>query len=117
MPDREGLSRRELFRKGAVVGGHLLWVAPVVQTLTPRVLAHELSGTFTCCQCTRTVGAVVQTRALLNTANSAGACEDACEALDPDPLGQWFFADFHRDSTPFSVTGTSNQQVCSHPNH
>jgi hypothetical protein len=115
VPEREGLSRRQFIRRGAAVGGHLLWVVPAVQTLTPKALAHELSGSFTCCQCTRTVGVDVQTRALLNTADSTGGCAAACQA--EEPAGQWTMEQFHRDSTPFSAVGTSNHQICSHPNH
>jgi hypothetical protein len=111
VPERDGLSRRELIRKGVAVGGHLLWVAPVVQTLTPRVLAHELSGSFTCCQCTRTVGVDVQTRALLNAASDPTSCQAACQGQEP--VGTWNMQDFHRDSTPFSAVGPSNHQVCS----
>jgi hypothetical protein len=110
VPERDGLSRRELIRKGATVGGHLLWVAPVVQTLAPKALAHELSGSFTCCQCTRTVGADVQTRALLDTASSVAHCQALCIT---QPGGQWIMQDFHRDSAPFSADGTPNHQVCS----
>jgi hypothetical protein len=109
VPERDGLSRRELIRKGATVGGHLLWVAPMVQTLAPKVLAHELSGTFTCCQCTRSVGPQTQTNAFLNTASSAADCQALCST---QPGGQWTMQDFHRDSTPFSVEGTPNNQVC-----
>ena len=58
--------------KGAVVGGHLLWIAPAIETLTPKVLAHELSGSFTCCQCRRSTG---QHRAFTDTAADQGACE------------------------------------------
>ena len=93
------------------MGGHLLWIAPAIQTLTPKVLAHELSGQFTCCQCTRTVGADVQHRALLNTASSSGMCSAACQAQDP--IGQWTIDAFHRDSSPFSADGTPNHQTCS----
>jgi hypothetical protein len=115
VPERDGLSRRELIRKGAAVGGHLLWVAPMVQTLAPKVLAHELSGTFTCCQCTRTAGVNVQTRALLDTAGSASECQSACAAQTP--AGQWSLHAFHRDTTPFSAVGPPNQQVCTNPSH
>ena len=36
-----GISRRDLFRRGAVVGGTLLWVAPAIQSIAPRALAQE----------------------------------------------------------------------------
>lgn len=112
MPEPEGLSRRELIRKGAVVGGHLLWIAPAIQTLTPKVLAHELSGSFTCCQCRRSTG---QHRAFTDTAADQGACEALC-VTQTNPSG-WVIEAFHRDSTPFSTVGNGNSVECSHPNH
>jgi hypothetical protein len=117
VPEREGLSRRQFIRRGVAVGGHLLWVAPVVQTLSPKALAHELSGSFSCCQCTRTVGVDVQTRALLNTATSTSECSTACQAEEPASQWTMVIGGFHQDSTPFSAVGTTNHQVCSHPNH
>ena len=39
------ISRREVMKRGAVVGGTLLWAAPVVQTLTMRpAFADHVSG-------------------------------------------------------------------------
>lgn len=49
-----GISRRDLIRRGAVVGGTLLWAAPVIKTLSGTALAHEVKkGTpnFFCCWC------------------------------------------------------------------
>jgi hypothetical protein len=48
---RIGMSRRDLLRRGAVVGGTLLWTIPVVKTLSS---AHEKatgSPAFVCCEC------------------------------------------------------------------
>jgi hypothetical protein len=46
------LSRRDLIRRGAIVGGSLLWVAPAIQTLTPAASAQTVgSPTFGCCEC------------------------------------------------------------------
>jgi hypothetical protein len=46
-----GITRRELIRRGAVVGGTLLWAAPVVQTLTPAAHAQGSPGPCGCCYC------------------------------------------------------------------
>jgi hypothetical protein len=47
-----GISRRELIRRGAIVGGTLLWAAPAVQTLTPAAYAQQPSpGACGCCYC------------------------------------------------------------------
>jgi len=45
-----GISRRELLRKGAIVGGTLLWATPVVQSLTPAAQAG-VSPRCSCCCC------------------------------------------------------------------
>jgi hypothetical protein len=44
------ISRRELIRRGAVVGGTLLWAAPAIQSLAPPAFAQQyaLCG---CCYC------------------------------------------------------------------
>jgi hypothetical protein len=47
-----GMSRRDLLRRGAVVGGALLWVAPAIQSLTPPAYANTVSEqATTCCSC------------------------------------------------------------------
>jgi hypothetical protein len=47
-----GMSRRDLLRRGAVVGGTLLWVAPAIQSLGPRALAQNVgSGSCSACYC------------------------------------------------------------------
>jgi hypothetical protein len=59
VPRRGRLSRRDLIRRGAIVGGSLLWVAPAIQSLTPAASAQTTgSPTFGCCECrTRNPGA------------------------------------------------------------
>jgi hypothetical protein len=46
----QGISRRELIRRGAVVGGTLLWATPVVQSLAPAANAFH-ARYATCCEC------------------------------------------------------------------
>ncbi|HEY7755833.1 MAG TPA: hypothetical protein VID69_06380 [Actinomycetota bacterium] len=47
-----GLTRRDLLRRGAVVGGTLLWVAPAIQSIAPKAYAAQQVGSFkACCQC------------------------------------------------------------------
>jgi hypothetical protein len=36
-----GMSRRDLIRRGAIVGGTLLWVAPAIQSMAPKAFAQE----------------------------------------------------------------------------
>jgi hypothetical protein len=44
-----GMSRRDLLRRGAIVGGTLLWVAPAIQSMTPKAFAQE--GSPLCAAC------------------------------------------------------------------
>lgn len=50
-----GLTRRDLMRRGAVVGGTLLWAAPVVQSISRPAFAATKAGTarYFCCYCWR----------------------------------------------------------------
>ena len=46
-----GISRRQLLRRGAVVGGTLLWAAPAVQTIARPAVASPSPVRNTCCAC------------------------------------------------------------------
>lgn len=49
-----GLSRRDLLRRGAVVGGTLLWVAPAIQSIAPAAHAARQGpspGLCSACYC------------------------------------------------------------------
>lgn len=47
-----GISRRDMLRRSAVVGGTLLWVAPAIQSLAPAASAQENRVTpETCAAC------------------------------------------------------------------
>ncbi len=48
---REGISRREMIRRGAVVGGTLVWAAPVIQSLTTPAYAQATPRPCGCCYC------------------------------------------------------------------
>jgi hypothetical protein len=53
------LSRRDLIRRGAIVGGSLIWVAPAIQSLTPAANAQTVgSPMFGCCECRSAVSPV-----------------------------------------------------------
>ena len=53
--DELGITRRDLLRRGAVVGGTLLWVAPTIQSIAPKAYAVPQVGSFkACCQCAGT---------------------------------------------------------------
>jgi hypothetical protein len=50
-----GLTRRDLLRRGAIVGGTLLWAAPAVQSITKPAYANTVQGSarYYCCYCWR----------------------------------------------------------------
>jgi hypothetical protein len=50
-----GLTRRDLLRRGAIVGGTLLWAAPVVQSIAKPAFANTVAGSarYYCCYCWR----------------------------------------------------------------
>jgi hypothetical protein len=39
--DESGMTRRDLMKRGAVVGGTLLWVAPAIQSFGSKAFAQE----------------------------------------------------------------------------
>src|SRR3712207_7573092 len=47
-----GITRRGLMKRGAIVGGTLVWAAPVIQSLSPPAFAHVVSPVnHFCCHC------------------------------------------------------------------
>jgi hypothetical protein len=52
--DESGMTRRDMLRRGAIVGGTLLWVAPAIQSMAPRALAAVQGpspGACSACYC------------------------------------------------------------------
>ncbi len=50
------MTRRDMLRRGAIVGGTLLWVAPAIQSMAPKALAQARRqgpspGTCAACYC------------------------------------------------------------------
>jgi hypothetical protein len=50
--DESGMTRRDLIRRGAVVGGTLLWVAPAIQSIGSKAYAQTGSGLCDVCLAT-----------------------------------------------------------------
>ena len=47
-----GISRRDLIKRGAIVGGTLMWAAPVIQSVSsPAFGAARSVPQHTCCSC------------------------------------------------------------------
>ncbi len=52
LKSESGVSRRDLLRRGAVVGGTLLWIAPAIQSISPPAFAQQTSPpVVSCCKC------------------------------------------------------------------
>ena len=48
-----GLSRRDLLRRGAIVGGTLLWTVPTIASITKAHVAAAHTPATACCECTK----------------------------------------------------------------
>ena len=48
--DESGMTRRDLMKRGAVVGGTLLWVAPAIQSFSSKAFAQD-NGSPVCDAC------------------------------------------------------------------
>lgn len=48
--DESGMTRRDLMRRGAIVGGTLLWVAPAIQSIGSKAYA-QTTGSPLCAAC------------------------------------------------------------------
>lgn len=71
-----GISRRDLIKRGAVVGGTLVWATPVVQRLTPPAFAA--GTTCDCFFCAETSFGTLKC-----VPNDPNDCNCVCECADP----------------------------------
>jgi hypothetical protein len=121
--DERGISRRDLLRRAAIVGGSVVWMAPAIQTLTPRAYADVSPGVSTCCQCRKTGGSpsAPTRRCFANdpTADTLEECQTKCNANIGG--GLYTIDDFHMDfptgsGKSFSCVAATSPQtgtVCS----
>jgi hypothetical protein len=91
-----GLTRRDLIRRGAIVAGTLVWVAPAIQSLAPKALAQVAGGPSAggCAACLCYVGTPAHIRKSSGQADSiqgnladAQACDNWCRHLAPYNTG------------------------------
>jgi hypothetical protein len=79
-----GMTRRDLLRRGAIVGGTLLWAAPAIQSIAKPAFASLTVGSTPhyCCFCTGGT-TTAQGGQCLNDGipPSATACRDFCTGL------------------------------------
>jgi hypothetical protein len=108
-----GITRRGLMKRGAVVGGTLIWAAPVIQSLSPPAFAHVVSPVnHFCCHCfnanrarstvTLTSGYCLSDGGFFPDGHSANAqhCVEHCTALGFDSN------DFQAGPNPFGCLPT-----------
>jgi hypothetical protein len=112
------ISRRDVLRKGATVGGAVLWIAPAIQTLPRSALAHVAgSPTFGCCECRSPAGAgfpvgsercggTTTTSVCVGGNQNPGATASA-EACQEYCATQELTYCFHAGPQPINCTGTN----------
>jgi hypothetical protein len=114
--EREPLTRRDVIRRGAVIGGTLLWAAPAVQTLAPKALAHTVgSAVHCCCQCMKDNKSKGCTG---NVAPSYANCRSQTNKDDKDAFcksGET--ASFHCGPNTFSCATTKDAEFCQSTDH
>jgi hypothetical protein len=77
-----GMTRRDLLRRGIIVGGSLVWTVPVIQSLTKDSSAGTGSPQFFCCFCTLNLNGQVDPRCIRNNIpTSATECARRCRRL------------------------------------
>jgi hypothetical protein len=75
LKDESGMTRRDLLRRGTVVGGTLLWVAPAIQSIGAKAYAQtRVSGLCTAC-----ISATINTVVTHATFNPTTTC---CDCID-----------------------------------
>jgi hypothetical protein len=86
-----GMSRRDLIRRGAIVGGTLLWAAPAIQSINAGVAhAQEAGASAVCascyCQWNRRNGTFVADACYSDGPTGVRESPEACAAwcVDPD---------------------------------
>jgi hypothetical protein len=101
-----GLTRRDLLRRGAVVGGTLLWAAPAVQSITQPAFAQEQTGSvrYACCWC-KHGGNPSAACGALGAPGSPLASDANCHAYckRTNPGGKY---EFHTSGRPFTCSPT-----------
>ncbi len=77
------MSRRDLLRRGAVVGGTLLWTIPVISTLSRAHIRAAHSPATGCCECRKPLDPddpAVFCPSPQSAADTPSSCAAACDA-------------------------------------
>lgn len=102
--DESGMTRRDLMKRGAVVGGALLWVAPAIQTYGSKAFAQD--NGYACDAC---IAATMGGNTLHITLVPTQVCCDCIDGFPGNPLA----AVLHCAATgECDVTGTPQPGPC-----
>ncbi|MGN6330764.1 MAG: hypothetical protein ACTHOD_03820 [Motilibacteraceae bacterium] len=86
----EGMDRRSLLKRGALLGGALVWTAPVVQSITSPALATTSQGTPAgdTCSVFLSAGVVGESSGCVKVIGTTRECCDAINAAvaKTDPI-------------------------------
>jgi hypothetical protein len=104
--NRVGISRRDLLRRGAVVGGTALWTVPVIASVT-RAHVQPGSPAFVCCRCHSPApqlpgGPPLPPKQCTTTVDNPTACQQYCEGIG------YKQSDFHAAPTPIQCRSNGN---------
>jgi hypothetical protein len=95
-----GMTRRQLLRRGAIVGGTLIWTIPVLNSLKPEAFGQPSSpARFFCCFCKKPKKPSGFSQKCINPfpGNTAAQCAQACKKQGNYPISE-----FHSGPRPFS---------------
>jgi hypothetical protein len=87
----DGMNRRDVLKRGAMVGGALVWTVPVVQSIAGPALAAQGSEAPELCAFTLIVSVDGGTTGCVRV---TGATQECCNALNaanvlPDPVARF----------------------------
>jgi hypothetical protein len=78
-----GISRRDLMRRGLIIGGTLVWTVPIIESISREAFAAKGSPEAKCCACgTKKSGGddyVCVTGSDLNQMRNSGDCAQYCK--------------------------------------
>ena len=115
-----GVTRRDLIRRGAIVGGTLLWAAPVIQSLSPPAYAAAVSAPTVhyCCFCAhpkqnkKHCGGVCLVDTLVT---SQSACTTFCSKATGTNGHKCKYQTAQFQMSPSPFTCTTPTAGCGHP--
>ena len=120
-----GISRRQLIKRGAIVGGTVMWAAPMIQSLTTPAGAQTLGTTQHACCCCRDRNATpprpptafdCSTDGDFDERSSAGACKTFCAGGGKSHTGTYHTFQYQRTATdPGCTNNTSGVCSCTPP--